>query len=189
MIQACFFDCFGVLYVNARVAYFSQFPELYNELHDLNQQADFGLISRQDYVTAVSRLTGVSEEETLTAFSKEHTINQPLIEFIKRDLRPHYKIGLLTNLGKGWIQDFFDQHQLHELFDAVVVSSEEGITKPNPIIYERAAERLHLPTSACLMIDDHEDNCEGARAAGMKAIHFTDLPRFQRMMTELKEKE
>jgi len=171
MIRAIIFDCFGVLYVEAKDAYFSHFPEHYDELHDLNTRADHGFIDRQTYTEAVAKITGVSVEETAKAFMKEHVINKPLIDYI-RNLKKHYKIGLLSNIGRDWMQDFFDEHQLHDLFDAVVISSQEGITKPNPLIFERTAERLGVSPDECIMIDDIKDNCDGAKAAGMRAILF-----------------
>ena len=177
MIRAIIFDCFGVLYVNTTHLYFSQFPDLYDELHDLNKQADHGFIDREAYITAVTKLTGVSREETLHAFSHEYAVNQPLIDYIKASLKPSYKIALLSNIGRGWMQDFFDEHQLHELFDVVVLSSDEGMTKPNPLIFERTAQRLGLSPDECLTVDDRQDNCNGARGAGMKALLYrADMP-------------
>lgn len=162
-----------------------QFPDQIEQLHDLNKQADHGFISRDEYIRAVARLTGVSEADTTQAFAREHVLNRPLIDFITTDLRPHYKIGLVSNIGRGWIQDFFDQHQLHDLFDQVVMSNEEGITKPNPLIYERAAQRLGIYPDECIMIDDVPANCDGARVAGMQAVQFTDTAQCIGFLTRL----
>jgi putative hydrolase of the HAD superfamily len=94
------------------------------------------------------------------------------VEFIKRTLKPQYKIGLISNIGQGWIQDFFDENQLHELFDVVVMSGVEGITKPNPLIYERAAERMGVSPNESLFIDDRPENCDGAQAIGMRSLLY-----------------
>lgn len=173
-MRAIVFDCFGVLYVPVSQLYFKSFPEHHQELSDLNRMSDRGLMDRMAYITAVAKLTGVSEDETIRAFSKEYTANRPLIDFMRQSLKPQYKIGLLSNIGRGWIQDFFDEHQLHDLFDAVVLSSEEGITKPNQLIFERAAERLGVFPSECLMIDDSKENCKGAEAVGMSAVLYDE---------------
>ncbi len=172
MIRAIIFDCFGVLYVPTTVVYFEKFPELHDELYDLNKMSDHGFIGKQEYVTAVAKLTGVSEEETLKEFQKEYTINQPLIDYIRSDIKPRYKTALLSNIGDEWVRDFFDEHQLHDLFDEVVLSSQEGLSKPNPRVFERTAEKLGVYTDECIMIDDHPENCEGARAAGMQSLEF-----------------
>lgn len=172
MIRVCFFDCFGVLYLNAGDAYFARFPEHYTALYDLNRQADHGYLSRDEYVAAVSGVTGVSIAETTRAFANEYIINQPLIDDIKRRLKPQYKIGMISNIGREWVQQFFDKHALHDLFDLVITSSEEGIAKPDPLIYERAAERIGTSPAECIMIDDRQENCDGALTAGMESLLF-----------------
>ena len=54
-----------------------------------------------------------------------------------------------------------------ELFDAWVISGEVGLRKPDPAIYELAAERLGLPPEACVFVDDLPGNLKPARALGM----------------------
>lgn len=174
MTRGIIFDCFGVLYVDAAEAYFSRFPEHAVELADLDKAADRGLIERADYVASAARITGDAVSAVEQAIVREHVANKELISYIKSELKPRYKIGLLSNIGRGWIQDFFDEHQLHDLFDAVVLSSEEGMTKPDPIIFERIAERLGLLPAECIMVDDIRENCHGAEAVGMRSILFSD---------------
>jgi len=185
MTRAIFFDCFGVLYVPVRHTYFSQFPELHDELYDLNRQADHGFIDRKTYTKAVAVLTGVSEEKTARAFIKEHTANRPLLDYIRTELKSRYTIGLISNIGRDWIQDFFDEHDIHDLFDTLVLSSEEGITKPNPLIFERALERANVFGNESLFIDDAKENCDGARSVGMRTLLYTS---FEQLKIQL-EKE
>ena len=179
MIRGIIFDCFGVLYVNARRTYFSNFPEQHDALYDLDKLADHGYIGRRDYITSVAEITGISETETAKAFAHEYTVNKQLIDYIKRQLKPSHKIGLLSNIGREWIQDFFDTQQLHDLFTATVLSGEEGITKPNPLIFERTAQRLGLVPEECIMIDDRSENCQAANKIGMKSIVYTSNDQLQ----------
>jgi HAD superfamily hydrolase (TIGR01549 family) len=185
VIRGIFFDCFGVLYVTVTEAYFARFPKLQDELYDLNRQADHGFIDRPTYIAAVAKLTGVSEAETSRAFAGEHTINQPLIDYIKTELKPHYKIGLISNIGRDWIQDFFDEHELHGLFDTVVLSSTEGVTKPNPLIFDRAAQQMNVYTDESIFVDDRQDNCDGAKESGMAGIVFENNEKFQSDLAQL----
>lgn len=187
MIRGIIFDCFGVLYAPATVAYFSRFPAQYDELHDLNKRADYGFIDRAEYVREVSRLTGEDASVVLEAFAKEYLPNQELFDYIRESLKPHFKIGLLSNIGRHWMQDFFDENQLHDLFDSVVLSGEEGMIKPNPHIFELAAARLELPVGACFMIDDREENCRGAQDAGMIAHEFRSNKALKSVLATLQQ--
>lgn len=172
MIKAIIFDCFGVFYVDRQASLKDRFPDKQVELDDLRRQSDYGFIDRNEYVEAVAKLANLSASETEKIVINEHVINQPLVDFIKSDLRSQYKIGLLSNVGRGWLQGFFGKDQMKELFDTVVASGEEGIAKPHPQIFRLIAERLSVQPSECVMIDDIEDNCAGADAAGMKSIHY-----------------
>ena len=60
---------------------------------------------------------------------------------------------------------------LRPLLDAVLVSMDEGVHKPNPELFRRAAARLGLSPSQCVFVGDHPVNdIEGAIGAGMRAV-------------------
>lgn len=173
-IKAIIFDCFGVLYVNSKQSLLEILPAgQAQELKDVYQQADHGYLSRDEYLAAASQVTGKTVAELEAFIKSEHRLNKELGDHIVSELHPRYKIGMLSNIGRGWVDSFFDANQIHDLFDAVVLSGEEGITKPHPRIFEIMAERLGVKPYECVMIDDIEGNCAGADAVGMKAIHYT----------------
>lgn len=100
-------------------------------------------------------------------------LNTELVNFIKNNLKPGYRIGLLSNIDRDWIDKFVSKHHLEKLFDAIVVSGDEGVAKPNPAIYHRISMALGVQPDACIMIDDMQENCKGAERAGMQSILFT----------------
>lgn len=171
MTKAIIFDCYGVMYVDSHRSLKQEYPDLAQDIADLSQQSDYGWIDREEYLEGLSRLTGESTAFITEFILTEHHLNKPLVATIA-ELKTQYKIGMVSNVGRGWLDDFFTQHNLRHLFDTVVLSGEEGITKPNPDIFTLAAERLGVETSECIMIDDIQDNCNGADAAGMRSIHY-----------------
>lgn len=172
-IKAVIFDCFGVLYVDHKTSLLAQVPfEKQKDLADVFMSNNYGYFGREDYLARVAAITGMTVAEVSNYIAHEHRINSPLVTLITEQLRPHYKIGLLSNIGRDWINDFFTKHQLHDYFDEVVLSGEEGITKPDPSIFALTASRLGVDPSECLMIDDIKENCDGAEMAGMYAIHY-----------------
>ena len=172
--KAVIFDCFGVLYVDAKRSLLETLPpEQAIELSDIYQQGNYGLLDRGEYLQAVASIAGRTVAEVESFIESEHRFNTELGEYIAATLHPQYKVGMLSNIGRGWVNSFFDMNQLHNMFDAIVLSGEEGITKPHPHIYEIMAERIGVPTSECIMIDDIPANCEGAEIAGMRAINYT----------------
>ncbi len=65
-------------------------------------------------------------------------------------------------------------------FERVVLSGALGINKPDRRIFETAAQETGVSPEESLFIDDLLYNVEGARAAGFKALQFTDPESFAR---------
>lgn len=183
--QAIIFDCFGVLYVDETKAYFDQFPEHAKELHDLNKACDQGFISRQAYTEGISAITGEPVKAVQAAFRRELVPNKPLLHYIQDSLKPHYKIGLLSNIGRDWIDDYFSEATRRNLFDAIVLSSEEGVLKPDPVIFQRITERLNVAPRECIMVDDRVVNCQAAKSIGMQCIEYKDVSSFKTELSHL----
>ena len=55
--------------------------------------------------------------------------------------------------------------------DLVVASAEEGVSKPDPRLFEIALDRAHCPAHEALMVGDRIDNdVRPARALGMHTV-------------------
>jgi HAD superfamily hydrolase (TIGR01509 family) len=182
-IKGIIFDCFGVLYVGSLQALYDITPkDKWCELRDLNIGSDYGYISADEYAQALSELTGKSKAKIIELRMREHVRNEPTIDYL-RELKKTYKIGLLSNVGFDLIERLFTEQERADLFDAMVLSSQEGIVKPHPRIFEITAERLGLEPGQCVMIDDLQKNIEGADAAGMRGIVYSSLDNLKADMT------
>ena len=94
-----------------------------------------------------------------------------MVEALRRARGHGLRTGLLSN---SWGTQRYPRHLCGELFDAVVISGEEGIRKPDAPIYELAIERMALPATEIVFVDDLEHNLEPARQLGLIAIHHRD---------------
>jgi putative hydrolase of the HAD superfamily len=62
---------------------------------------------------------------------------------------------------------------LIERVDAIFISEEEGISKPDARLFHRAAERLRVRPDECIFVGDNPvADIDGARRAGMRPIWF-----------------
>lgn len=64
-----------------------------------------------------------------------------------------------------------------ELFDAVLISGELGLRKPDVEVFRLAAERIGVPGEACVFVDDLRENVEAAERVGMRGILHEDPAR------------
>ncbi len=82
------------------------------------------------------------------------------------------RVALISNWDDR-LRGTLERLGLADAFDALVISGEEGVEKPDPEIFRRAAERLGVPAERSLMVgDDPESDVAGARAAGAFVIQF-----------------
>jgi putative hydrolase of the HAD superfamily len=79
-------------------------------------------------------------------------------------------------LSNSWGCDEYPRADFPGLFDAVVISGEVGMRKPEPGIFRHAAATLGLEPQECVFIDDIEANVAAAVACGMTGVHHIDAP-------------
>jgi epoxide hydrolase-like predicted phosphatase len=182
MIKAVIFDCFGVLTTEAfhafRDKYFLDSPEDRIRANKLMEELNKAKIPYDDFLKRLADLSKISKQDALEYLSTNQP-NEPLFDFIRRDLKAKYKISILSNAGGNWIKEIFSKKDV-ELFDDIVLSYEHGITKPSADIFLLAAQRLNLDPRECVFIDDNASHCEGAEAVGMKAVKYEDFPQLKK---------
>jgi putative hydrolase of the HAD superfamily len=100
--------------------------------------------------------------------------NEPMIELMRELRASGLKMAMLTNNVREWEPLWRSMLPVDEIFEEIVDSAFVGCRKPEPRIYELTLERIGVPAEACLFVDDLPPNCEGAEAAGMRAVHFRD---------------
>lgn len=186
MIKAVIFDCFGVLQIDAEQSFLEQHPDHRAELLQLRAQADVGLLDRLELLAGFSEVTGIAPDAIDRTLRSEHALNKPLLGCIQILRERGVAIGMLSNLGRGWFNEFFPEGAVRDLFDDIIISGEVGMAKPQPEIYQLALERLGIEPKEAVFVDDRESNCEGARAVGMAAIFYQDFEQFKVALGQLK---
>lgn len=98
--------------------------------------------------------------------------------------RLNYRLAVLSNSeatncrffsGKGW----------YGHFDALFLSHELGVAKPDLRIYEIALRKLKEKPGECLFIDDQEACLKTARKIGMRTILFTSAARLKKELAKI----
>jgi epoxide hydrolase-like predicted phosphatase len=95
-----------------------------------------------------------------------------MIEAVRRARANGIKTGLLSNSWGN--RESYQFEHFDTLFDAVVISGEVGLRKPDPAIYALAAREVGVEPEQCVFVDDIAANVRGAVEAGMVGIHHTE---------------
>lgn len=87
----------------------------------------------------------------------------------------HYRIGLLSNIMAGQIEDMCERDLLPALpYAAIVDSSEVGTIKPEAAMYQIAQDKAGVSASEILLVDDSRTNLMAASHAGWQTLWFDD---------------
>jgi putative hydrolase of the HAD superfamily len=89
---------------------------------------------------------------------------------VLRARRQGLRTVLLSNSwGNEYPRDGWD-----EMFDAVVISGEVGMRKPEERIYRFAAAQVDRSADRCVFVDDLRPNVDAAVRLGMVGVHHQD---------------
>lgn len=73
-----------------------------------------------------------------------------------------------------WYRRIEERIALSRYLPWTFVSTDVGMRKPDPGIFEHVARSLGVRTADCLLVDDQRRNVVAAREVGMEAIEFVD---------------
>jgi epoxide hydrolase-like predicted phosphatase len=99
-------------------------------------------------------------------------------------VRRFHDAGILTALvSNSWRRTDYD---MDDAFDAVVLSQDLGIRKPDPRIYAEALKRLDLAPDRCVFVDDLGGNLKPAKQLRMTTVKHeraeTTIPQLERLL-------
>jgi epoxide hydrolase-like predicted phosphatase len=138
-------------------------------------RASIGLATGADVwmeLACLYRLHANEVQELAQDVFTAEAVDEEMAAFVA-SLRPRYKTTLLSNAWPEARVSLEKRRGLGALTDALILSCEERLMKPDMRLYHLAAARLGVAPEETLFVDDRLDNVEGAHDAGLRAYHYT----------------
>lgn len=82
-------------------------------------------------------------------------------------LAASYKLAVVSDAWPS-LEDVFVHAGLRDYFSAFIISSQIGVRKPDPRMFNAALDALGIKPEEALFVDDNKKNCDGARALGLQ---------------------
>lgn len=146
-------------------------------VHDFHL-LEMGKLGFGDYLERLARrapdvLGQELSSEAFVEFSAAYAVRVqwPIVHEIQRLHGEGVPLALLTNNVKEFGDSWRSTFPVDELFPLVVDSSEVGMRKPDPRIYELTCGRAGAEPSASVFLDDNTDNVAASRALGIETVH------------------
>uniref|UniRef100_A0A7C2PEW0 HAD family hydrolase n=1 Tax=candidate division WOR-3 bacterium TaxID=2052148 RepID=A0A7C2PEW0_UNCW3 len=84
-----------------------------------------------------------------------------------------FRLAIISNIDNEIIEPVLKKLGIYDIFEVIVTSEELGFGKPNIKIFEETLKRLGISSKDAIFIgDSYTNDVEGAKKAGMDAIHF-----------------
>lgn len=148
---------------------------------DLTKAFDEGKISAYEFYSQMKKLTGlnISYAEFAPIWSDIFKEKKDVCEFVV-NLKKDYRLVLISNVNALQFEHIKKRFPIISYMDALVLSYEAGVMKPEPKIYNLAIDASETTPGRIIYADDRPELIEGAKAVGIKSSFvFKDLSQFK----------
>ncbi len=97
---------------------------------------------------------------------------EPTIAILKKLKDKGYPLYALSNWSAEKFTLIRPRYSFLKWFDDMIISGEEKLVKPDPLIFEVVLKRAGRKAEECILVDDHYPNIETAQKMGFKTIHY-----------------
>lgn len=172
MYKAIIFDFFDVIHADQFNGWLRSIGRVrVGALYQAGTDLDSGKINIDEFFRRLSEASSQSVKEIKAEFDRHTAVNYDLLELIGK-LKTHYKIGLLSNADRHYLRELLRIHKMEPLFHHIVISSEVGMIKPSPDIFQYILDKLDVSAAESLFIDDNPKNVSAAEALGLRSILY-----------------
>ena len=86
-----------------------------------------------------------------------------------KKIAKHHRLGLISNFDDSETgHQIMHDTGIRELFTAVIISADTGYRKPNPLIFKKILDAMHLEPADILFVGDTPlDDVLGSKGVGM----------------------
>ena len=184
-IQACIFDLDGVI-VDTAVYHYEAWKRLANELgFDFTEEDNEKLkgVSRMASLDLILQWGGITktdaEKEELATRKNTWYVDMinkmtpgEVLPGAREFVESCQKTGIKTALGSASKNSatILEKVGITHLFDVVIDGNKVSKPKPDPEVFLKGAEELHVDPSACVVFEDAIAGVEAAINGGMKVV-------------------
>ena len=197
MIRAVIFDFGGVmvpksvkeLYIETGKA-FNLDPTLVRKVwKSLEEKVSNGQMTLGQFWQLMAEGLNVSDAEKIERIWRRHVYTrvmpvQKMVQLVKDLKEKGYIVAVLSNV----MDIFADFHKVrghYKIFDALFLSHEIGMAKPDLKIYKHTVEKLGVKPEECVFIDDKKENLTPAKELGMHTILFQSVTQVRRELEKI----
>lgn len=110
--------------------------------------------------------------ERIPSIYEESPLFTGMMDILKSLKDKNVPTALATSSRISWVEPLLQSHGIRNFFTAIATADDVQKAKPAPDIFLKAAEKLGIEPSRCIVIEDAQNGVIAAKAAGMKTIGY-----------------
>jgi epoxide hydrolase-like predicted phosphatase len=137
------------------------------------ERGEIPLLEAREAILALGRAEGIDTDpfRLFALLGRSEGAREPMVDRTRRLLAAGYRTALVTNNAHEFREGWRRLVPADELFEVIVDSSEVGVRKPDPRIFELALARLGgVEPAHALFLDDAPSNVAAAEKLGITAV-------------------
>lgn len=175
MIRAIIFDFFDVFRTDGYNRWLKQHGyEREDALLEVSEKHDRGDYSDKEFFKAIADASGETAEQVEEELEADNELNESLVDYVGT-LQGRYKLALLSNSASGYLRNELAKYDLEKYFDEIVISSEVGLIKPEPAVFEHIMQKLNVEPDECIFTDDNPKHTDAASKLGIHSIVYESV--------------
>ncbi len=140
---------------------------------DVLEPLDTALVDEDEWARQLSAVLGtpIAGDALSGPWFRDRPVDRDWLGVLERLPASGIRVGLVTNMPPSWACEWRRMVD-PGLFEKVVISSAVGARKPDREIFRIAAATAEVRSAQCILVDDLDANCDGAEAAGWRAVRY-----------------
>lgn len=134
----------------------------------------------KEYYNELLRVEGLTDEKDIEKYGLElfdlmwlndRILFNDVLVVLKQLKKQNIKVGIISDTTPS-LQKTLEVLNIGNYIDCYTSSSEAGVMKPDPKIYNLALSKLNLKANECIYVDDYDEEVKGAEKLGFKAFRI-----------------
>lgn len=134
----------------------------------------------KEYYNELLRVEGLTDEKDIEKYGLElfdlmwlndRILFNDVLVVLKQLKKQNIKVGIISDTTPS-LQKTLEVLNIGNYIDCYTNSSEAGVMKPDPKIYNLALSKLNLKANECIYVDDYDEEVKGAEKLGFKAFRI-----------------
>jgi len=140
-----------------------------------------GKVPESIYWETLRETTGIrgDDQHLRNEILSRFRMREWMIDTVRRLKTSGVRVGILSD-QTNWLDELDARDNFFREFDYIFNSYHMGKSKKDPSHFEDVVHILGIESHKVLFIDDDPGNCERAKQAGLKVIHYMDREQFLR---------